>query len=375
MKLIYIANARIPTEKAHGIQIMKMCEAFANAGINVELVVPKRKNPLKEDPFLYYDIKKNFKIKKVFCFDWVGLGRFGLFAQSISFAKMAFFYSVFKKADIVYSRDELTCLFLGFFKKNVVFEMHGILKRGKFVYDFFLKRMFKIISTNEWKKEKIIKDYQIEEKNILVCPNGVDLEKFDIDIPKEKIREEFELPKNKKIVMYTGHLYGWKGAQVLADASEFLTENEVVVFVGGTEEDVSEFLERNKDKKHIVVLGHKPNNEMPYYVKAADVLVLPNVPDTEESKYETSPIKMFEYMASKRPIIASKMPSIEEILSNENSCLAEPENAQDLAYKIKSVLDDGELSKRISENAYSDVQNYSWKKRAKSIENFIFSRL
>lgn len=50
MKLIYLANIRIPTEKAHGYQIMKMCEQFADKGVNVQLVVTKRKNNLREDP-------------------------------------------------------------------------------------------------------------------------------------------------------------------------------------------------------------------------------------------------------------------------------------------------------------------------------------
>ena len=65
MKLIYIDNARIPTEKAHGVHIMKMCEALANIKIEeqsltVELIVPKRINKIKENPFNYYDVEKNF---------------------------------------------------------------------------------------------------------------------------------------------------------------------------------------------------------------------------------------------------------------------------------------------------------------------------
>ena len=64
MKILYIANARMPTEKAHGIQIMKTCEAFAELGHEVELILPWRFNPIKEDIFEYYNVKKNFKIKK-----------------------------------------------------------------------------------------------------------------------------------------------------------------------------------------------------------------------------------------------------------------------------------------------------------------------
>ena len=72
-KLVYIANARIPTEKAHGIQIMKMCEAFSAQVVDVELVLPRRLNRIKENPFDYYGVKKNFKITKLPTIDFITL--------------------------------------------------------------------------------------------------------------------------------------------------------------------------------------------------------------------------------------------------------------------------------------------------------------
>ena len=57
MKILYIANARIPTEKAHGFQICKMCEQLSLQGAEVELIVPKRKNKITQDVFQYYDLK------------------------------------------------------------------------------------------------------------------------------------------------------------------------------------------------------------------------------------------------------------------------------------------------------------------------------
>ena len=62
-KIIYLANVRLPTEKAHGIQIVKMCEAFAGLGLEVELVVPNRLNSIQDDIFDYYGVKKNFVLK------------------------------------------------------------------------------------------------------------------------------------------------------------------------------------------------------------------------------------------------------------------------------------------------------------------------
>lgn len=76
MKLYYIENLRIPTEKAYGIQIMKMAEAFADQGIEVTLVLPKKYTQIKEDPFVYYQVKRNFKIKRIFFFKFNLLGEF-----------------------------------------------------------------------------------------------------------------------------------------------------------------------------------------------------------------------------------------------------------------------------------------------------------
>lgn len=63
-ELVYIANIRLLTEKAHGVQVMKMCEAFSRLGLNVELWVPKRRSDIFDDPFEYYNIQNKFEIKK-----------------------------------------------------------------------------------------------------------------------------------------------------------------------------------------------------------------------------------------------------------------------------------------------------------------------
>jgi len=76
MKLTYIVNARLPTEKAHGIQIMKMCESFSRAGAKLTLIVPKRRQPKEfkgKDPFKYYNVDKKFILKKIPCIDLMGI--------------------------------------------------------------------------------------------------------------------------------------------------------------------------------------------------------------------------------------------------------------------------------------------------------------
>lgn len=376
-KILYIANIRLPTEKAHGLQIMEMCSAFRALGNDVELVVPWRFNSIKENPFTYYDIKESFKITKVPSLDLVKFGKIGFWLQSVSFTKFAVIYALLKTSDIVYSRDISPLFFLSFFKKNlfwgppknIFWEAH----RGEF--NFMVKRLVKkshgvIVITQGLKNFYVAKG--MEADKILVVPDAVDLEKFDIKISKVEAREKLNLPKSKKIILYTGHFYDWKGADILAEAIRFLNPDVLIVFVGGMEKDVNKFKTWNSEFKNIMVVGYRSHDEIPYWLKAADVLVLPNSAKEKISELYTSPMKMFEYMASARPIVASNLPSIREVLEHERSAfLVQPDSPEFLTEGIKKVLEDSGLAEKISKQAYLDVQKYTWVKRTENILEFI----
>jgi len=369
MKLIYIANARIPTEKAHGIQIMKMCEAFAASGYKVELILPWRLNHIKIDPFEYYGVRKIFKITKIPSLDLIKLGRIGFLIQSFSFAEFAAYYVFFKKADIIYSRDELPLFCLSFFKKRLFWESH--IGKSNFVIKRILRKCKGIVTITQGLKNFYLKNYSIASDKILIAPDGVDLRKFDIDITRQEVRKKLNLPLDKNIIMYTGHLYKWKGAHVLAAVAEFLKNDNLIVFVGGAEKDLDKFRRENKKCKNILIVGRIKHNKIPLYLKSADVLVLPNSAKENISKFYTSPMKLFEYMASGRPIVASDLPSIREILNKKNAFLVKADNSKGLAEGIKEILQNNDLATKISQQARKDVRNYTWKKRAERILEFI----
>lgn len=357
MKLYYLANARIPTEKAHGIQIMKMCEAFASHGVEVTLLVPRRFNHIKSDPFEYYSVKNNFKIKHIFTIDVVSLGRPGFFIESSLFAVFSALHCLFKDPDNIYSRDELPLYFLSFLGKRFYWESHTF--KNSFVSRRVLKCSTKIITITKNLKEKY------NNPNILVSSDAVDLDFFDLRLSKEEARNELGLPLNKRIVLYAGHLYPWKGANVLRDASIYLRKDIVVVFVGGTTKDIAGFKNKADKFQNIIVTDHKLYKDIPKYLKAADVLVLPNSGQEDISRRYTSPMKLFEYMASGRPIIASDLKSIREVLNESNSHLVESDNPKLLASTIEGVL--SKDTTKITAQAYEDVKRHTWIKRAESI--------
>ena len=121
-KLIYIANARIPTEKAHGIQIMQMCQSFALCDAEVELVVPRRLNPIKQNPFDYYGVRRNFKITRLPTLDFItfGFGSFGFFVETLTFLISSAIYLFFRRYDILYTREWTS----GLFFKEIVLEIN-----------------------------------------------------------------------------------------------------------------------------------------------------------------------------------------------------------------------------------------------------------
>ncbi len=372
MKLKYVVNARIPTEKAHGIQIMKMCESFVIQGINVELIVPRRFNFIKKDPFQYYEIKNNFKITKIFSFDLIRFGFFGFWVQRLSFLFFAKIYLFFKKYDILYTRDE----FCGLFFNNFVLEVHSFPDRLRRVHYGVYLKVKKYVVLTSFLKKKIVDDFNISEENIIISPDAVDLEKFDIQISKKEAREKLNLPLDKKIVMYTGKfktMNNDKGIKIILESLKLLDRKILFVAIGGSQEDIKYYTDVSinfdvSDK--VIFINHVFQKKLALYQKASDILLMP-FPNIKHYAFFMSPLKMFEYMASKRPIIASNLPSIIEILNDENSVLIDPDNFKKLAEAINYTLQNNSFVNRISKQAYVDVKKYTWEKRVKKIINFI----
>jgi glycosyltransferase involved in cell wall biosynthesis len=349
-----------------------MCEAFSDLGNEVELVIPRRINKIKKNPFEYYKVRKNLKITKLPCLDLIVLDRYignlGMWVESSTFNFFSFIYVFLKGTDIIYTRDKFLSP-LSLFKKNIVFEAHTFPK-NYFLYKQFIKRCQKIITITQGLKSLFI-EKGVGGNKILVAPDGVDLEKFNIPLNKEGCRKKLNLPIDRKIVLYAGHLYKWKGVDVLAEASKFLPENCLVYFVGGTEEDIERFKDIYLKFENIKIIGHRPHPEIPYWLKAADVLVLPNSRKEKISREWTSPIKLFEYMASGTPIIASNLPSIKEILNNKNAYLVNPDEPRNLADAIKRAITDKEMTAFLSKNSFNNINKYTWRKRAENILKFI----
>lgn len=369
--MFLIFHGRFPSEKAASVFAAKSCEAFAEEGLEVTLLVPKRIGRFSENAYNFYGIKNNFKIVFLPTIDLFPLKKFESLAfrlNLISFSLSCLFYLFFKakKDDIVYSNETLPLFLSSYFFKNTFYEIHDFPEKKFYFYKKLFKRLKYILATNNWKKKKLEDLFSIDSNKIIYEPNAVDIDYFN-NISKEESRNKFNLSLDKKIVVYGGHLYGWKGVDVLAESINYLPEDILVVFAGGTDIDTENFKKKYSHFKNIFITGYITRSDMFYWQKLADVLVLPNTAKEDISKYYTSPMKLFDYMASKNPIVASNIPSITEILNKKNSILVEPDNPKVLAEKIIWFFDNRKKTRILSEQAFKDVQKHTWQERAKRI--------
>lgn len=445
-KLLYIANLRLPTEKAYGIQITKMCEALASATqhnanlrmyvpirskriedprfldksdrfveigtndankIEVELVAPHRGNDIKDNLFDYYSIKRNFKFTRIWApdfyppkfleqkFGWVyflgKLDKLSVNIKNFISGLLLCFYALNHKVDVIYSRDEWPIYFLSFLRKNVIFEAHRFSERRTLFYERFKNKNIKLVVISEALKKDFLK-FGFRRENILVAHDGVDMEKFNINDDKIKLREELfhhfhhDAFKRKRLAVYIGSLYSWKGIRIFSEVAKFLVKKDPnfiinIVIFGGNESDIKKWQEKLRDVLRdlnpnvfpLVYLGYVPHKMVPKILKAADCVILTgDESDIISAKY-TSPLKMFEYMASGRPIVAQDLPSFREVLNENNAIFARPGNAEDLADKLLLAVNENnrEEVNAKAQKALQDVQNYTWAKRASSILNFL----
>src|SRR3989338_11264564 len=377
IKLLYIANERIPTDRANGLQIMKTCEAMAKNGVELELVIPRRKTEaMNEDPFDYYKVERVFKLKKLACLDLIPylyfLGPIPYWLISVTFSLSAAFHSMTHSHDFLYFRhDSILFWFFIFCKKKLISEFHFLAENK---YQRFFPRLKLAVAINRSAKE-IYQSIKGMKDKVVWAPDGVSIEDFALSITKEDARRKLGLAVKGRYVVYTGHFYSWKGIDALIKAAALLPKDITVLLVGGdTPEDSPLLKEKLSEIKAgpsdlrmpgLKLTGQKKYAEIPFYLKAADCLVITGTAKDERSNYFTSPLKLFEYMASGRPIVASATRAIQEVLVHKkNSWLLQSDDEKALADGIMYILENSNIAESLAKEAGREVENYTWEKRA-----------
>lgn len=366
MRIVF--HGRFPGEKAGSLFVGKSAEAFAAAGLEVELIAPRRYDRIQATPAQYWGLQDNFRVRYLPIIDLFSvpfLRHIAFFVSIATYTPVVFFYLLFTRraGDIVYSNEAFPLLPASFLAP-VVYELHDFPQRLFWWYRMLFRRAALIVSTNQWKRDQLAEKFHVPAEHILVERNAVDAVGID-DASKSEARAKLGLDAAARYVVYTGQFYPWKGTDTLAEAAESVPDAQFV-FVGGVDADFARSQARWQHVKNIRFTGQVPHSEAALWQKVADVLVVPNTAKEEISAHYTSPMKLFEYMASGNPIVASDIPSIREVVDDKIVYFAEPDNAESFAQAIGKALTDPQALEH-AVRASTLAREHTWEKRAARI--------
>lgn len=370
LRITYIANVRFPTGKAHGIQIAKMGEAFAGQGADLTLVVPRRGE--FADPFAFYGLKTAFTVKRIWGPNIFPRTRLGFLCSTLLFTFSVCVY-LFRhhNYDAIYSIDIDHLSFLGVLcgRSPRFFEMHAP-RRRTLLNRLWFNNLSGVVTINQTIQAILETNFPALKGNTLVAPNGVDLSRYE-GLDRISARKKLGLPEAAKIIVYTGSFQGWKGIETIIKAAKGL-EQYHFYFAGGAEKDLKAlgFIEPIPVNVHFA--GKRDFKEMPLWHVAADILLVTGTKTDEYSYYHTSPMKLFEYLAARRPIVASRTPAILQVVSDQEIFFHTPDDAVDLRRALLAAARNPEAK---IEAAYCKAQELSWENRARRVVRFIQDRL
>lgn len=388
-KLLYISLMRLPTEKAHGLQIMQNCEAFADAGCDVTLWVARRWNSREmrrvADPFAYYGVRANFKIRRIPCLDLFPLfpaesagARLAFYSLQLSYALVSILLLLFARADIYYSRDEFLLSLASRLKakRSLVYEVHQFAAsgRGAALQRHAVANVGSVIAITPPLQADLIRMRGAEPARVIVAHDGIRRARFDQLPDQASVRRQIGWRQDAFIVGYVGRLHTLgmdKGVGTLVEALAAI-EGACLALVGGPP-DMAEALRRRwlalgMPSERFLYAGQVPPAEAPRYLRAFDVCALPLPAATHFAQY-ASPMKLFEYMAAGRAIVASDLQAWSDVVvDGETALLLPPDDAAAWSEAIDRLRLDCDLRERLGENARKQaLEHYAWDIRAARI--------
>ena len=340
---------------------------FSDMGHELTLVIPKRKNTITQSLGEYYAFEPTFSILHIrstpVIFNRL-LGKITFRLEGFVFAVRSLFLQIPKDA-LIFTRSPEVAFLHAVFRRKVALEIHDWPDASLYVYKWMIRRVPFLIVTSQGLAEEL---QQSDMDNYLVAPNAVGKEFFvQTTIDSVIQKSKYGISEDKFIIMYVGSLAYWKGVVTLLESSKLLNSSEYqVVIAGGTEIEVTKLA---TDYPHVKFIGRLPNELLPTFQKLADVLIVPNRNDSAMSAKYTSPIKLFAHMTSSRPIIAADLPSIRNIVSDQEIFFFAG-TANDLAQKIEFAHNNPTIAKQKADQAYASIINCTWEDRVQKIIEF-----
>jgi len=292
--------------------------------------------------------------------------------------------------DVIYRRHSLfngDYLLARLFKLSLVKEVNGIesdnaritgftdnlsLRIIDRIEKFNIPRADKIIVVTSKLKETLQRDYKVPENKITVIPNGANIELFK-PMGTAQARKQVNLAQAGHVVVFVGDLVAWHGVDHLIRSIPYVVKgcpatNFLIVGDGMMRQELVELAGQVGVFDKVSFTGMVPYHKVPLYINASDVCVSPSIVRERGERGGSSALKIHEYMACGKPVVASRASGL-EMLERENAgFLVEPESPSELAHAILRLLQSKELREQMGKNGRKYVvENRSWEGVARKV--------
>jgi len=360
MRIVCISASQIPSDTANSIQVMKVCQAFVQLGHNVTLLVPGSKPPTMDE----HQLIEHYGLEKLFPVQWLPLRNRRLFPWK------AIWRARRLGADLIYAwplQSAALSLVVGI---PAMLELHDFPAGhvGPLWLRLFLllpghKRLLPITAA----LQRIL---HLPDRQTITAPDGVDLDRYTALPDPEPARRMLGLPP-APTVLCTGHLYVGRGTDLFLWLAEKFPQASFV-WVGGRPADVKIWEQRAAGLVNVTFTGFVPNECIPLYQSAADVLLMPYQRTVATSSGGNtaeicSPMKMFEYMAAGRAILSSNLPVLHEVLDGTMATFCPLEDPGAWQSALGELLGDENRRMALGQRARQAVEQYSWVRRAERV--------
>ena len=274
--------------------------------------------------------------------------------------------------DLVFGRNLFACWAAALRGHPVMFETHlpfdqESLIRKALLRDLLRRRNFLgLVVISVPIRASYVEAVVAEEEQIMVCPDAASDPEAGVATVSRKRRAGF-------VAGYVGHIYPGRGLELIEYLARRLPKVSFQV-VGGDEKSVGEARARNRETANLVFHGFVPPRETAAFRASCDVLLAPYqrkvfLNGKRETSAWMSPLKVFEYMASARPIVCSDLPVMHEVLRHEVNCLfCPPDDVEAWVMALERLAADSKLRDRLASRARNDFEdNYTWDRRARRI--------
>ena len=378
MKIAFVYRGDPRHRTANRLSMLKNVAAAKRLGHEVALFVPREGMKASEAEGALASALEDFGIRESFALVRVpratvrGRGRRGFDLLSACLARARGF-------DLVWSREFHAADYASAFGLPTVLEHHHPFtpRQWKVARRMLAREAFRGVAAISGAHALTLAQGGWPEGKVITAHSGVDLSQFEPARSSSKGLRRALGAAARPLVVYAGSLYEGKGCEQILQAARELPGVKFVC-VGGRDFEVERLNKRaaSLGLSNVEVTGRVPHAEVPAYLLAADVLVAPFTEDGRDvagkviSPY-ASPMKLFEYMAAGRAVVASNVGAIPEVLTHEaNALLVAPGDVAALVGAIGRLLEDRALAERLGAAARRDVRAYSWEERVSRVLAF-----